>query len=267
MRRGLSPINLTVLTLGFAFLYLPILILIIYSFNESRLVNVWAGFSTKWYGEMAANDALITAAVTTLKVGLASSTLATVLGTLAAVLLTRFGRFRGRTLFAGMVFAPLVMPEVITGLALLLMFLSLGLARGYFTVVIAHASFSMAYVAVIVQSRLSTMDRAIEEAALDLGCPPFKTFLTVTLPIIAPAVIASWLLAFTLSLDDLVIASFTTGPGATTLPMKIYSQVRLGVTPEINAVSTVMIGVVTLGVVAASLLNRRAQLRRERNGA
>ena len=259
----MGPINLTVLTLGFAFLYLPILILIIYSFNESKLVNVWAGFSTKWYGEMAANDALIDAAVVTLVVGLSSSTAATILGTMAAVLLARFGRFRGRTLFAGMVMAPLVMPEVIIGLALLLMFLSLGLSRGTFTVVIAHASFSMAYVAVIVQSRLMTMDRAIEEAALDLGCPPLKTFLSVTLPIIAPAVIAGWLCAFTLSLDDLVIASFTTGPGATTLPMKIYSQVRLGVTPEINAVSTIMIGVVTAGVIAARLINRRAALRRD----
>ena len=219
MNRGLSAINLTALTLGFAFLYLPILILIVFSFNESRLVTVWAGFSTKWYGAMAANDALIASAITTLKVGIASSTVATILGTMAAVLLARFGRFRGRTLFAGMIVAPLVMPEVITGLALLLMFLSLGLARGYLTVVIAHASFSMAYVAVIVQSRLSTMDRSIEEAALDLGCPPLKAFFTVTLPIIAPSVAAGWLLAFTLSLDDLVIASFTTGPSTTTLPM------------------------------------------------
>lgn len=263
MKRGLSTINLTALTLGFVFLYLPILILIVYSFNESKLVTVWAGFSGKWYSAMAANDALIDAAMMTLKVSLASSTVATVLGTLAAVLLARFGRFRGRLLFTGMIYAPLVMPEVITGLALLLMFVALGLTRGYLTVVIAHASFSMAYVAVIVQSRLSTMDRSIEEAALDLGCPPLKAFLTVTLPIIAPAVIASWLLSFTLSLDDLVIASFTTGPGATTLPMKIYSQVRLGVTPEINAISTIMIGVVTLGVIAASLVNRRAQIRRD----
>jgi len=263
MRRA-TPLNLTILTLGFAFLYLPILLLILYSFNESRLVTVWAGFSTKWYAEMAANDALIRAAWMTLKVGLASSTVATVLGVMAAVLLVRFGRFRGRTLFTGMIFAPLVMPEVITGIALLLMFVSLGIARGYVTVVIAHASFSMAYVAVIVQSRLSTMDRSIEEAALDLGCPPLRAFLTVTLPIIAPAVIAGWLLAFTLSLDDLVIASFTTGPGATTLPMRIYSQVRLGVTPEINAISTIMIGIVTIGVLVASLINRRALLRRQR---
>ncbi|MSO69793.1 MAG: ABC transporter permease subunit [Alphaproteobacteria bacterium] len=267
MKRGMSPINLTVLTLGFAFLYLPIFILIVFSFNESKLVNVWAGFSTKWYGEMAANDALIDAALVTLEVGLVSSTLATILGTMAAVLLTRFGRFRGRTLFAGMVLAPLVMPEVIIGLALLLMFLSLGLSRGTLTVVIAHATFAMAYVTVIVQSRLMSMDRAIEEAAQDLGCPPFRTFLNITLPIIAPAVIAGWLCAFTLSLDDLVIASFTTGPGATTLPMKIYSQVRLGVTPEINAISTLMIGVVTAGVIAASLINRRSHRRQGRADA
>jgi putrescine transport system permease protein len=221
MRRGLSPINLSALTLGFAFLYLPMLLLVIYSFNESKLVTVWSGFSFKWYGAMAANAALIDAALMTLKVAIASSTLATVLGTLAGVLLARFGRFRGRTLFSGMIYAPLVMPEVITGLALLLMFVALGLARGYLTVVIAHATFAMAYVAVIVQARLATMDRSIEEAAQDLGCPPFKTFLTITLPIIAPAVIAGWLLSFTLSLDDLVIASFTTGPGATTLPMRI----------------------------------------------
>ncbi len=265
MRRGLTPINLTALTLGFAFLYVPIFLLIIYSFNESKLVTVWAGFSTKWYGEMARDDALIAAALMTLKVALLSSTVATVLGTLAGVLLARFGRFRGRTLFSGMIYAPLVMPEVITGLALLLMFVAMGLARGYFTVMIAHATFAMAYVAVVVQSRLATMDRSVEEAALDLGCPPFKTFLVITLPIIAPAVIAGWLLAFTLSLDDLVIASFTTGPGSTTLPMKIYSQVRLGVTPEINAISTILVGIVTIGVVAASLVNRRAALRRERD--
>lgn len=265
MRRGLTPVNLTALTLGFVFLYLPILLLVIYSFNESKLVTVWAGFSTKWYGEMARDDALIAAALMTLKVALLSSTVATVLGTLAGVLLARFGRFRGRTLFSGMIYAPLVMPEVITGLALLLMFVALGFARGYATVMIAHATFAMAYVAVIVQSRLSTMDRSVEEAALDLGCPPFKTFLVITLPIIAPAVIAGWLLAFTLSLDDLVIASFTTGPGTTTLPMKIYSQVRLGVTPEINAISTILVGIVTVGVVAASLVNRHATLRRERD--
>lgn len=265
MRRGLTPVNLTALTLGFAFLYLPILLLVLYSFNESKLVTVWAGFSTKWYGEMVQDDALIAAAMMTLKVALLSSTVATVLGTLAGVLLARFGRFRGRTLFSGMIYAPLVMPDVITGLALLLMFVALGFARGYATVMIAHATFAMAYVAVVVQSRLSTMDRSVEEAALDLGCPPFKTFLVITLPIIAPAVIAGWLLAFTLSLDDLVIASFTTGPGTTTLPMKIYSQVRLGVTPEINAISTILVGIVTVGVVAASLINRHATLRRERD--
>lgn len=258
MRHGLSSINLVALTVGFAFLYLPILLLVIYSFNESRLVTVWSGFSTKWYGALAENDALLDAALMTIKVALASSTLATILGTMAGVLLARFGRFRGRTLFSGMIYAPLVMPEVITGLALLLMFIALGLARGYLTVLIAHATFSMAYVAVIVQSRLATMDRSVEEAAQDLGCPPLKTFLAITLPIIAPAVIAGWLLAFTLSLDDLVIASFTTGPGATTLPMRIYSQVRLGVTPEINAISTIMIGIVTFGVITASLLNRRS---------
>jgi len=264
MRHGLSSINLVALTIGFAFLYLPILLLVIYSFNESKLVTVWSGFSTKWYGALGQNDQLIDAALMTLKVAIASSTLATILGTMAGVLLARFGRFRGRTLFSGMIYAPLVMPEVITGLALLLMFIALGLARGYLTVLIAHATFSMAYVAVIVQSRLATMDRSVEEAAQDLGCPPFRTFLSITLPIIAPAVIAGWLLAFTLSLDDLVIASFTTGPGATTLPMRIYSQVRLGVTPEINAISTILIGIVTIGVITASLINRHTAQRRAR---
>jgi len=267
MKRGLSPINLVALTVGFAFLYLPILLLVIYSFNESRLVTVWAGFSTKWYASLAENDALLDAALMTIEVAIASSVLATVLGTMAGVLLARFGRFRGRTLFTGMIYAPLVMPEVITGLALLLMFIALGFARGYMTLVVAHATFSMAYVAVIVQSRLASMDRSIEEAAQDLGCPPFKTFLSITLPVIAPAVIAGWLLAFTLSLDDLVIASFTTGPGATTLPMRIYSQVRLGVTPEINAISTIMIGIVTVGVITASLINRQTTLRRVRETA
>ena len=265
MKHGLTSINLVALTVGFAFLYLPILLLVIYSFNESKLVTVWSGFSTKWYGALGENDALIDAALMTLKVAIASSTLATILGTMAGVLLARFGRFRGRTLFSGMIYAPLVMPEVITGLALLLMFIALGLARGYLTVLIAHATFSMAYVAVIVQSRLATMDRSVEEAAQDLGCPPFKTFLSITLPIIAPAVVAGWLLAFTLSLDDLVIASFTTGPGATTLPMRIYSQVRLGVTPEINAISTILIGIVTIGVITASLVNRHATQRRTRD--
>lgn len=263
MRKGLSFFNLTALVLGFAFLYLPILILVIYSFNDSRLVAVWGGFSTRWYAALWHNQALLDAAWVTLRVALVSATVATVLGTLAAVSLVRLGHFPGRLLFSGMIYAPLVMPEVILGLSLLLLFVAVDLDRGFWTVALAHTTFSMCFVAVVVQSRLITFDRSLEEAALDLGAPPLKAFLTVTLPIIFPAVAAGWMLAFTLSLDDLVIASFTTGPGATTLPMRIYSQVRLGVTPEINAVSTIFIAVVTLIAIAASFAMKR-QLMSER---
>ena len=259
----LSPFNVVSLSIGFAFLYLPMLILIIYSFNESRLVTVWAGFSTKWYGELLQNEAYLNAAWVTLKVAFFSSTIATVLGTIAAHVLVRGGRFFGRTLFSGMIYAPLVMPEVITGLSLLLLFIGIGLDRGVLTIVLAHTTFAMCYVSVVVSSRMVSFDRSLEEAALDLGATPFETFRLVTLPIIAPAVISGWLLAFTLSLDDLVIASFTSGPSSTTLPIKIYSAVRLGVTPEINALSTIMIGIVTIGVITASLVSKRAAVRRE----
>jgi putrescine transport system permease protein len=264
MNRHWTGFNIVSVVIGFAFLYLPIVLLVIYSFNASRLVTVWAGFSTRWYVAMLSNEQLLDAAWVTLRVALAAATLATVLGTLAAVVLARMTRFRGRFLFSAMVFAPLVMPEVITGLSLLLLFIAIDLDRTIFTVILAHTTFSMCFVAVVVQSRLVTFDRSLEEAAQDLGCPPLKAFMTVTLPVIAPAVIAGWMLAFTLSLDDLVIASFTSGSGATTLPMRIYSQVRLGVTPEINAVCTVLIAIVTIGVVTASLLNKRALVRRER---
>jgi putrescine transport system permease protein len=253
--------NATALTFGFAFLYLPILLLVIYSFNESKLVTVWAGFSTKWYGSLLQNSAMLEAAWVTLRVALMTATLATILGTMAADVLVRMGRFRGRTGFSGMVYAPLVMPEVITGLSLLLLFIALGIPRGLFTVVLAHTTFAMCYVAVVVSSRLVTFDKSLEEAALDLGCSPLDAFFSVTLPIIAPSVIAGWLLAFTLSLDDLVIASFTTGPGATTLPIKIYSAVRLGVSPEINALSTILIAVVAIGVITASLIQKRMAVR------
>ena len=262
MRKGLTTFNIVSLVIGFAFLYLPILLLIIYSFNESRLVTVWGGFSTRWYGEMLQNDQLIDAAWITARIAFLSATIATVLGTMAALTLVRHGRFTGRTLFSGMIYAPLVMPEVITGLSLLLLFVAVDFARGFWTVTIAHITFSMCFAAVVVQSRLVTFDRSMEEAAMDLGCPPFKTFFVVTLPIILPAIIAAWMLAFTLSLDDLVIASFTTGPGATTLPIRIYSSVRLGVTPEINAVCTVLISVVTIGVITASLITKRQEMRR-----
>jgi len=265
MRKGLSWFNLLSLILGFSFLYMPIALLVLFSFNESQLVTVWAGFSTKWYVELFNNQGLLDAAWVTLRVALVASTVATALGVMAGLMMARFGHFRGRTLFSGMIYAPLVMPEVITGLSLLLTFVALSLNRGFLTVTIAHISFSMCYVAVVVQSRLVGFDRAIEEAAMDLGCPPGRTFFFITLPLIMPAVVSGWLLAFTLSLDDLVIASFTTGPGATTLPMKIYSQVRLGVTPEINAVSTILVGIVAVGVVTASWVSKRQEVRRRRD--
>ena len=254
----LSIFNVVSLTLGFVFLYIPMLILVIYSFNASKLVTVWAGFSTQWYGELFRNEAFLDAAWVTLRVAVISSTLATILGTMAAYVLVRGGRFFGRTLFSGMIYAPLVMPEVITGLSLLLLFIGIGLDRGVMTIVLAHTTFSMCFVSVVVSSRLVSFDRSLEEAALDLGASPFEAFRLVTLPIIAPAVISGWLLAFTLSLDDLVIASFTSGPSATTLPMKIWSSVRLGVSPEINALSTILIGLVTAGVIATSLATKRA---------
>jgi putrescine transport system permease protein len=256
--RRLSWFNATSLTLGFAFLYLPILLLVIYSFNASQLVTVWGGFSTRWYGALFRNEALLDAAWVTIRIAFLTACVATFLGTLAAVALVRYGRFPGRSLFTGMVYAPMVMPEVITGLSLLLLFVAIGMDRGFWTVTLAHITFTMCFVTVVVQSRLVVFDRSLEEAALDLGATPLRAFLTVTLPLIAPAVAAGFLLAFTLSLDDLVISSFTSGPGATTLPMRIYSQVRLGVTPEINAASTLLIGFVTLGVIAAALLTKRA---------
>ncbi len=259
-----SWFNVTSLTLGFAFLYLPMVILVVYSFNASKLVTVWAGFSTKWYGELVQNEAFLDAAWVTIRVAVFSSTIATILGTMAAYILVRGGRFMGRTVFSGMIYAPLVMPEVITGLSLLLLFIGIGMDRGVFTIVLAHATFSMCYVSVVVSSRLVSFDQSLEEAALDLGCTPWQAFRLVTLPIIAPAVISGWLLAFTLSLDDLVIASFTSGPSSTTLPIKIFSAVRLGVSPEINALSTIMIGIVTVGVVTFSLVSKSNAVRRER---
>lgn len=263
--RRFSWFNATALTLGFAFLYIPMIILVVYSFNASKLVTVWAGFSTQWYGELIRNEEFLNATWVTIKVAVMSSTIATILGTMAAYVLVRGGRFGGRTLFSGMIYAPLVMPEVITGLSLLLLFIGIGLDRGVLTIVLAHTTFSMCYVSVVVSSRLVTFDKSLEEAALDLGCSAFEAFRLVTLPIIAPAVISGWLLAFTLSLDDLVIASFTTGPSATTLPIKIFSAVRLGVSPEINALSTIMIAIVTIGVITASLITKKAAVRQARD--
>jgi putrescine transport system permease protein len=257
MRRGPSAFNLASVILGLAFLYLPIVLLVIYSFNASRLVSVWGGFSTRWYAALFHDEQMLDAIWVTLRVGVVSASLATVLGTLAAVALTRSGRFRGRLLFSGMIYAPLVMPEVILGLSLLLLFVAFDLPRGIWTVTVGHATMTLCYAAVVVQARLITFDRALEEAAQDLGRTPVQAFMEVTLPNIAPAVAAAWMLAFTLSLDDLVIASFTSGPGSTTLPMRIYSQVRLGISPEINAVSTLLIGLVATGVIAAYLIQQR----------
>ena len=264
MRRGASPFNIVSVALGLAFLYLPVTILVIYSFNASRLVTVWGGWSLAWYRELLNDAAILQAAWVSVRVAALSATAATIIGTLAAVALVRLGPFRGRLLFSGMVYAPLVMPEVITGLALLLLFVALNVDRGFWTITIAHTTLTMCFVAVIVQSRLIGFDRSLEEAAMDLGCPPLRTFLTITLPLIAPAIAAGWMLAFTLSLDDLVIASFTTGPGATTLPIRIYSEVRLGVKPEINAVCTIMIAVVAAGTIIASVITKGSTARRER---
>jgi len=256
---------------GFAFLYLPIVLLVVFSFNSNRLVTVWGGFSTKWYTALLANTQILDAALLSVRIGIVTATLAVVLGTLVALALTRLGPFRGRAVLAGLATAPLVMPEVVTGLSLLLLFVTLEQAtgwpagRGLLTIVIAHSTFALAYVAVIVQSRLIGMDPALEEAALDLGARPVTIFFRVTLPLIAPALVAGWLLAFTLSLDDLVIASFVSGPGATTLPMVIYSKMRLGLSPEINALATLLIAVVAIGVTTAGvLLSRHDHRRRQR---
>lgn len=254
--RKVSAFNVLALVLGIAFLYLPIVVLVIYSFNASRLVAVWGGWSLHWYAALAADAPLLDSAFISLRLGLVSATAATILGTLAALALVRFGRFHGRLLFAAMIYAPLVMPEVITGLSLLLLFVAVAADRGFWTVAIAHTTMAMCFVTVVVQSRLVDFDRSLEEAAMDLGASPLRTFLAVTLPLILPAIAAAWMLAFALSLDDLVIASFTTGPGATTLPIRIYSEVRLGVKPEMNAVCSIMIAVVAIAVIGASLLGK-----------
>ena len=246
------------LCFGFAFLYLPILMLILLSFNDSSIATVWGGFSLRWYSALLSNEQIINAALLSLKIAAVSATFATILGTMAGLALTQMGRYRGRLIFTGLIAAPLVMPEVITGLSLLLLFVSLQeligwpLSRGASTITIAHITFSMAYVAVIVQSRLANMDQSLEEAAMDLGGRPMQVAFDITLPLIAPSMISGWLLAFTLSLDDLVIASFTSGAGASTLPMMIFSKIKLGVTPDINALASIIIGTVTVGIVIAS---------------
>ncbi len=271
MNHKRSMFLLTALVLGFAFLYIPILSMIVYSFNESRLVTVWGGFSVKWYGVLLDNRQMIDAAWLSLRIATVTATGAVIIGTMAGLALARFGQFKTRTLFSGMVTAPLVMPEVITGLSLLLLFVALGPLhyvpipeeRGFMTITIAHMTLTISYVTVIVQSRLSTMDDSLEEAAMDLGARPFKVFLLITLPIIAPAMISGWLLSFTLSLDDLVIASFTSGPSTNTLPMMIFSTVRRGITPQINALATIMVAIVTVFVIAAGLIMSRQERKRQ----
>ena len=259
----------TMMVAGFLFLYLPIVLMIVFSFNESRLVTVWAGFSTKWYGELFRNEQILGAAWLSFKIAAMNATGATILGTLTGLALARFGHFRGRPLLTVLATAPLVMPEVITGLSLLLLFVAMEQligwpeGRGITTITIAHMTFSMAYVTVIVQSRLSTLDESLEEAAMDLGARPAKVFFLITLPIIIPAILAGWLLAFTLSWDDLVITSFVTGPGSSTLPIVIFSKVRLGVSPDINALATILVLIVAIGTAAFGFYSQRMQKRRE----
>lgn len=259
-----SRFIVSTLAFGYAFLYLPLLLVVLYSFNDSSIATVWGGFSTRWYGELLQNDLILDAALLSLQVAGTSATAATLFGTMAGLALARFGRFKGRTLFSGMISSPMVMPEVITGLSLLLLFVTLQQLtgwpgqRGFSTITIAHTTFSMAYVAIIVQSRLLGMDESLEEAAMDLGGRPLRVVFDITLPLIAPAMVAGWLLSFTLSLDDLVIASFVSGPGSTTLPMYIFSKVKLGVSPDINALATLIIVAVSIGVAIAWLITRRS---------
>lgn len=259
-----SRFILSILSFGYAFLYIPLISVVFYSFNASSLATVWGGFSTRWYGELLQNEQVLNALFLSIKIAVTSASMATIFGTMSGLALARFGRFKGRTLFSGMITSPMVMPEVITGLSLLLLFITLQQLtgwpgqRGFSTITIAHTTFSMAYVAVIVQSRLIAMDESLEEAAMDLGGKPLRVVFDITLPLIAPAMIAGWLLAFTLSLDDLVIASFVSGPGSTTLPMLIFSKVKLGVSPEINALATLIIVAVSLGVAVAWLITRRS---------
>jgi putrescine transport system permease protein len=263
-----STFLVTMLCFGFAFFYIPILSMIVYSFNASRLATVWGGFSTRWYASLLANDKVIEALILSLKIALLSATVATILGTMAGIVLARFGRFRGRILFSGLVVAPLVMPEVITGISMLIFFILMADwvgwpgARGFTTITLAHITFSMVFVTTIVQARMQQADRAIEEAAMDLGSRPWQVLFDITLPVISPAIISGWLLAFTISLDDVVISSFVTGPGNTTLPLLVWSKVRLGVTPDINALATLMVATVGIGVIAAGIIMNRAERKR-----
>ena len=264
-RTGQSPLLKAMLVLGFAFLYAPILSLIVYSFNESKLVTVWAGFSVKWYGELFRDQGIMDAAWVSIRIAFFTACASVVLATIAALVMTRFRQFRGKLLFGALMTAPLVMPEVITGLSILLLFVSLGIPRGMTTIWIAHVTFCVAFVAVVVSSRLGELDKSIEEAAMDLGANRVQVFFQITLPIIMPALVSGWLLAFTLSIDDLVVASFASGPSSTTLPMKVFSSVRLGLSPKINALATLLVLVVSMAALFAWWLMARDEKRRQRD--
>jgi putrescine transport system permease protein len=270
MTGRMSRLLLAALAFGYAFLYVPILSVIVYSFNESRLVTVWGGFSFKWWGALLRNEAMLDAALLSFQIALVNASVATVLGTMAGFALARYPRFAGRTVFSGLVAAPLVMPEVIMGIATLLLFVALDQVlgwpeRGFTTITIAHITFSVAYVAVVIQARLADFDRSLEEAAMDLGARPFTVFRTITLPLIAPALVSGWLLAFTLSMDDLILTQFVAGPQSQTLPMLIYSSVRLGVSPQINVLATIIVVVAATAIIIAGWVMQRAYRRRERD--
>jgi putrescine transport system permease protein len=259
---GRARFAFTALAFGYAFLYLPILLVMIYSFNESRLVTVWSGFSLKWWQALLNNDAMLSAAWFSLRIALVSATAATLIGLAAGYVLARAPAFPGRTLFGGLVIAPMVMPEVMMGISMLLLFVGAdrllgGPQRGFLTIAIAHTTFSLAFVAIVIQARLADFDRALEEAAMDLGATPFVTFLTVTLPLIAPALASGWLLAFTLSLDDLIMTQFVAGGGSQTLPMLVYSSVRLGVSPQINVLATIIVAIAAAALLISGRLARR----------
>lgn len=269
--RRLSPFLLVMMGLGYAYLYVPIISLVVFSFNKSRLVTVWGGFSTVWYARLFENSQILDAAWLSLRLALISATVATVLGTMAGIALVRLGRFRGRTLLSGLFTTPLVMPEVLTGVSTLMLFLLTAKwigwpsRRGFSTLLVAHITFSMTYVTTVITSRLSSMDASIEEAALDLGSAPWQVLRDITLPVISPAILSGWLLAFTISLDDVVITSFTNGPGYNTLPMLVWAKVRLGVTPDINALGSLIVAVVAAGVTVSSIVITRAERRRQRD--
>jgi len=262
------PIPNVFLWIVFLFLYLPLLVVIVYSFNDSKLTNIWSGFSLRWYGALTTDDELMSAAWFSLKIAIATAFSAVVLGTWAAMVLARYGRFRGFTLFMGMLNAPIVLPEVILGISLLLLFVNMQQMlgwpedRGFFTIWIGHTISCIAYVAITVQSRLSEIDKSLLEAAEDLGAPPLKAFFDITLPLISQALISGWLLSFTISIDNVVISAFLSGPGSSTLPLVVFSRTRLGLNPEINALGTLFITAVTIAIVLNNIAMRKREKQR-----